>query len=62
MRIFEAAGGLTTFPRQGRIGRRPETREMVVPKTPFLIAYRVREDRIEILRVMHGAQRWPESF
>jgi addiction module RelE/StbE family toxin len=62
VRILESATGLVAFPDQGRIGRRPGTREMVVPRTPFVIAYRVSEDRIEVLRVMHGAQRWPDGL
>ncbi|MDG2530008.1 type II toxin-antitoxin system RelE/ParE family toxin [Caulobacter endophyticus] len=62
VRVLESATGLVAFPDQGRTGRRPGTREMVVPRTPFIIAYRVSKDRIEILRVMHGAQRWPDSF
>lgn len=62
VKIVESASGLTAFPNQGRIGRRSGTRELVVPRTPFIIAYRVSEDRVEILRVIHGAQRWPESL
>jgi toxin ParE1/3/4 len=31
----------------------------VVPKTPFVVPYRVRDDVLEILRVYHHARRWP---
>jgi toxin ParE1/3/4 len=35
------------------------TRELVFPDLPFLAVYRVREDVIEINRILHGAQKWP---
>jgi plasmid stabilization system protein ParE len=30
-----------------------------VPRTPFIVAYQVRDDTIIILRILHGAQPWP---
>ena len=50
---------LVDFPHSGRPGRSPGTRELVVPGTPFILPYRVEPDRVVILRVMHGRQRWP---
>jgi toxin ParE1/3/4 len=61
-RIVEAAATLSEFPQSGRPGRRSGTRELVVVKTPFLVAYRVRGDLIEILRVLQGARRWPSRL
>ncbi len=61
-RIFDQADMLATHPQIGRAGRVPNTRELVVPDTPFIVAYRVRGDDVEILAVFHGARRWPESF
>jgi toxin ParE1/3/4 len=43
----------------GRPGRMPGTRELIISRTPFIVIYRVTETRIEILRVLHGAQQWP---
>ncbi|WP_372353143.1 type II toxin-antitoxin system RelE/ParE family toxin [Pararhizobium sp. YC-54] len=37
------------------------TRELVVPGTPYIAAYRVGETQIEILFVQHGARQWPEN-
>ena len=37
-------------------------RELVVSGGPFIVAYRVGADQIEILRVLHGARRWPDSL
>jgi toxin ParE1/3/4 len=61
-RIYEAVEQLKQYPSLGRVGRVPGTRELVVPHTPYLVPYRVREDVIEILRVLHGARRWPIRF
>ena len=49
-------------PHLGRPGRVPGTRELVIPSTPFIVPYRLRGDTIQILRVYHGARRWPKSF
>ena len=46
----------------GRPGRVPGTREMVVPKTPVTVPYRIRGNRLEILRVYHQARAWPDHF
>lgn len=50
---------LTEFPTLGRKGRIPGTRELVINRSPFILIFRVRKARIEILRMLHGAQRWP---
>jgi toxin ParE1/3/4 len=49
-------------PQAGRPGRVPGTRELVIPRTPYIVPYRLQNQTIQILRVYHGAQRWPESF
>lgn len=46
----------------GRTGRVRGTREKVVVNTPYIIAYRVKKDAIQILRVLHGARMWPDRF
>jgi toxin ParE1/3/4 len=61
-RIVVAIAGLAQFPEIGRPGRRSGTRELVVGRTPYIVAYRMRGEIIEILRVMHGRQRWPAQF
>jgi toxin ParE1/3/4 len=53
---------LALFPASGRIGRVPGTRELIVSGTPYIVPYRVRGETVEILRVFHGARRWPEKF
>lgn len=61
-RILSAVEVLDRHPHIGRKGRVPRTRELVVTGTPFLVAYRVKADQIEILAVLHGARRWPERL
>ena len=46
------------FPLSGRMGRTPETRELVVAGTPFIVVYLV-ANHVELIRVLHGAQQWP---
>ncbi len=55
-------GQLKTSPLSGRTGRVKNTRELVVPKLPYIVAYRVGKSSIQIIRVLHGAQRWPDSL
>jgi toxin ParE1/3/4 len=53
---------LLQHPEMGRPGRIKTTRELVIGRTSFVVAYRVKDDRIEILRVLHGAQQWPTNI
>jgi toxin ParE1/3/4 len=53
---------LARNPAMGRPGRVPGTRELVIPRTPFVVPYRVIGNTIEILRIFHGARRRPEGF
>jgi toxin ParE1/3/4 len=60
-RIQSAVRLLADVPHRGRPGRWPGTRELVVPRTSYIVPYRVRGDVVEILRVFHSARRWPEE-
>jgi toxin ParE1/3/4 len=53
---------LSNNPEMGRPGRVPGTRELVIPRTPFVVPYRIVGNTLEILRIYHGARRWPEAF
>ncbi|UBF26922.1 type II toxin-antitoxin system RelE/ParE family toxin [Kovacikia minuta CCNUW1] len=61
-RIEKSLEALSNFPEMGRKGRVNNTRELIVPKTPFILPYRIRKNRIEILGVIHATRRWPSSF
>lgn len=60
-RIVREIALLGDYPELGRVGREAGTRELVVRRSPFIIIYRINgpADRIEILRVLHGAMQWP---
>jgi toxin ParE1/3/4 len=49
-------------PQMARPSRVPGTRELVIPQTPYIVPYRVQRSTLHILRVFHGARRWPDSF
>lgn len=57
-RVWAAARALAEHPGMGRPGRVQGTRERVITGTPYLVVYRVCHE-VEILRVLHGAMRWP---
>jgi toxin ParE1/3/4 len=58
-RILSSMDVLRAHPEMGRPGRASGTRELVVPDTPFIIPYRVKENRLELIAVLHGRQKWP---
>lgn len=60
LRIFESVSELKSFPRRGRPGRKEGTRELVLTQLPYLVVYEVVDQSIRVLRVLHGARRWPE--
>ena len=58
-RIRAAAELLQAFPRLGREGREPGTREWVVRGLPYIIVYEIDatgDDELMILSVFHGAR------
>jgi toxin ParE1/3/4 len=57
--IVEGVASLRTFPKRGRPGRVDGTREFVFAPLPFVAVYEVHEE-VYVLRILHGAQRWPE--
>lgn len=61
-RIQSAVGQLANYPLMGRPGRVEGTRELVISPSSYIIAYRVRGDAIEVLRVLHTSRRWHDSF
>jgi addiction module RelE/StbE family toxin len=53
---------LTENPTLGRPGRVEGTRELSVPRLPFIVAYRIAPDAVDVLAVVHAARMWPERF
>jgi toxin ParE1/3/4 len=61
-RVLEAVTQLADQPGLGRPGRIPSTRELVVPRTRYVVPYRVKRDTVEILRVFHTSRRLPTRW
>jgi toxin ParE1/3/4 len=59
--IYNAIAQLNTFPNRGRPGKIDGTRELPLTSLPFVVVYRVTENAVEIVRLLHGAQRWPAT-
>ncbi|HET7370965.1 MAG TPA: type II toxin-antitoxin system RelE/ParE family toxin [Gammaproteobacteria bacterium] len=57
--IDRRASQLIDHPESAPAGRLVGTRELVVGRYPYTLVYRVRGDRVEVLRILHEAQRWP---
>lgn len=51
---------LSANPFIGRRGEIRDTRELVIPGTPYIVAYRVTDTHVEVLFV-HGARQWPDE-
>ena len=60
--LLEAVERLAKLPNLGRPGRVAGTRELVVSGTPYIIHYRLRGDRLEIVAVFHARQKWPKQL
>jgi toxin ParE1/3/4 len=61
LRIQSVVNQLAEFPLMGRVGRVEGTRELVISNTSYLIIYRVTEESVEILRVLHTARKYPKN-
>lgn len=61
-RIRDAVSRLARFPESGRPGRVLGTRELVIAGTPYIVPYRVTGGAVQIITILHGAQRWPERL
>jgi toxin ParE1/3/4 len=57
--IYQQIDMLAKLREHGRTGRKPDTRELTFTGLPYLAIYRIREDAVEIVRLLHGAPEWP---
>ncbi|MGH6902702.1 MAG: type II toxin-antitoxin system RelE/ParE family toxin [Geminicoccaceae bacterium] len=66
-RLVNAVASLAQQPRRGRPGRIEGTRELVIPRLPYIVIYRLVErplrtvGEVAVMRVLHGARRWPAN-
>jgi addiction module RelE/StbE family toxin len=57
-RIIAAIERLASFPEMARLGRVEKTRELVIPRLPYIAVYRIDRagDRVVVAAIFHGAQ------
>ena len=57
--IYRAPAALLQFPYRGRPGRKAGTRELVLAVRPCIVIYRIVGEMIQLVRILHSAQKWP---
>jgi toxin ParE1/3/4 len=57
--LYSAPEALLTFPHLGRPGKKTGTRELVLSPLPYIVVYQLSGEAIHIVRILHGAQKWP---
>ncbi len=50
---------LATFPFLGKKGRMPSTFELRISRTPYIAAYRLHGQTVQILHIFHERRNWP---
>lgn len=55
-KIHTSLSRLKVFPKSGRAGSVEDTRELLVPRLPYIIVYREAGEFIDIIAVFHAAQ------
>lgn len=61
-KVVKAVSMLEQQPGLGRPGRVPGSKELVVPDTPFIVPYRVKEGYVQVLRIYHSSRKWPDQL
>ena len=62
LQVIESVELLRNQPNLGRIGRVDDTRELILTDIPYVVAYRVKNSSIEILRILHQSRQWPDEI
>ncbi|WP_419779888.1 type II toxin-antitoxin system RelE/ParE family toxin [Maridesulfovibrio sp.] len=57
VQIRKSTESLDAFPQLGRDGTVSGTRELVIPKLPYICVYRIKNNRVEIIRFLHERMR-----
>jgi len=61
-RIREATSHLRRSPQIGKRGRIEDTRELMIAGTSYIMVYCLEGEQVQIVAVIHSAQRWPDTF
>lgn len=62
VKIVRTTTLLQEQPGIGRVGRVPGTKELLIPNTPFIVPYRVKDNTVQVLRVYHSSRKWPDHL
>ncbi|MGH7037059.1 MAG: type II toxin-antitoxin system RelE/ParE family toxin [Stellaceae bacterium] len=60
--IRAAVERLAEHPNLGRAGRVEGTRELIITDAPYIVAYRIANDRLRILALIHASRQWPRRL
>jgi toxin ParE1/3/4 len=60
--IQTAVHRLADHPNLGRAGQVEGTRELIIGRAPYILAYRVIENQVRILAIIHTSRQWPRHF
>lgn len=58
-KVEEGISNLKEYPNLGKKGRLKGIRELVIPNSPFILPYRIKETHIEVIAFLHGKRKWP---
>ncbi len=61
-RMMTQIENLIDQPHIGRPGRVAGTRELIITGASYIIPYRIKDRRVEIIRIYHTARIWPDNF
>lgn len=60
-KIIASISHLEKHPYMGRVGRVPNTRELIIANLPYIAPYQVKNNVIEVLRILHMAMQWSDK-
>lgn len=60
--VTESIKNISVMPGIGRHGKKIDTREFVIGKFPYIIAYRIRSEVLEVLAIIHQNRKNIRSF
>ena len=52
---------LSQYPYSGRMGAVENTRELVIPRLPYVVVYQIAAEAVEVIAVFHAAQNRPRG-
>ena len=58
-RICAQVQSLHSFSERTRSGRVSGTRELVIPRLPYIVVIQIERDRVFVLNVLHTARKYP---